>query len=57
MYEFSDPGIVQLAIFFPFIPLVCVAIVTYILGYDVRDDDKDDDDDDKGMLQLAWGRA
>jgi hypothetical protein len=57
MYEFSDPSIVQLAIFFPFIPLVCVAIVTYILGYDVRDDDNDDDDDDKGMLQLAWGRA
>ncbi len=57
MYELADQGTIQFAILFPFIPLVCVAIVTYILGYDTRDDDNDDDDDDKGMLQLAWSRA
>tara|TARA_B100000530_G_C15924065_1_gene474308 strand:+ start:2202 stop:2339 length:138 start_codon:yes stop_codon:yes gene_type:complete len=43
---------------FPFIPIIVVGIVTFILGYDTRDDsDDDDDDDDKGIMQLSWSRA
>ena len=52
MNFYSDPEAFQLAILFPFIPLICVAVVTFILGYDSRKDD--DDDDDRGTLQPAW---
>ena len=52
MNFFSDPEAFQLAILFPFIPLICVAVVTFILGYDSRKDD--DDDDVRGTLQPAW---
>lgn len=49
MNFYSDPAAFKFAILFPFIPLICVAIVTFVLGYDMRDDN-DDDDDDKGTL-------
>tara|TARA_B100001113_G_scaffold254219_1_gene209650 strand:- start:794 stop:967 length:174 start_codon:yes stop_codon:yes gene_type:complete len=49
MNFYSDPAAFQLAILFPFIPLICVGIVTFALGYDMRDDN-DDDDDDRGTL-------
>ncbi len=53
MYDLADQSTIQLAIIFTFIPLIAVAIVTYILGYDVRNDD--DDDDDRGTLQPIYG--
>ena len=49
MNFYSDPAAFQFAILFPFIPLICVGIVTCVLGYDMRDDN-DDDDDDRGTL-------
>lgn len=53
MNDLADPSVIQLAFLFPFIPIICVAIVTYILGTDYRNND-DDDDDDRGTLQPAW---
>ena len=57
MDKLADPDVIQLAFLFPFIPIIAVGIVTFILGYDLREDadNDDDDDDDKGMLQPAWG--
>tara|TARA_B100001996_G_scaffold319810_1_gene263771 strand:- start:217 stop:465 length:249 start_codon:yes stop_codon:yes gene_type:complete len=55
MNELADPSTIQLAFLFPFMPLVAVAIVTYALGYDLRNDNEDDDDDDdRGTLVPAY---
>ena len=55
MNELADTDVIQLAFLFPFIPIIAVGIVTFILGYDLREDSEDDDDDDdRGMLQPAW---
>tara|TARA_B100000945_G_scaffold135677_1_gene108243 strand:- start:801 stop:1049 length:249 start_codon:yes stop_codon:yes gene_type:complete len=55
MNELADPSTIQLAFLFPFIPLIAVAIVTYALGYDLRNDNEDDDDDDdRGTLVPAY---
>jgi len=55
MDKLADPDVIQLAFLFPFIPIIAVGIVTFILGYDLREDSEDDDDDDdRGMLQPAW---
>ena len=55
MNELADPSTIQLAFLFPFMPLIAVAIVTYALGYDLRNDNEDDDDDDdRGTLVPAY---
>ena len=56
--NYTDSMTITLSMLFPFIPIIVVGIVTFILGYDTRDDsDDDDDDDEKGIMQLSWSRA
>tara|TARA_R100001463_G_scaffold35102_4_gene76737 strand:- start:1888 stop:2052 length:165 start_codon:yes stop_codon:yes gene_type:complete len=48
---------VQLALFFPYLPVVVLLIIYFASGADIDDDDDDDFQGGKGILQPIYAPA